>query len=416
MAFSATGFCQKPDMNLTIPPAANLGPEGDFVVMVRDVLEHLYDYAYLQTHPLAGRIQAGKVLTPHERARFLRTMILKTTEEMHPGPVPFRSVRARTYNVLNLHYVEGLTIQEVARELAVSERQCYRDLRKAEEDLAAVLWANHVPAVPEGDEVSREDLVLREAERISPNVEEVDLEAFLDGAVDSIRPLAASKGVRLDEEVGGCAGAVRADRLLARQALVSALSHAVQNAQPNSTVSLTVSGGPGVARLRIHYTAQEDRRGAQEPLVAAQQLVGRFGGEWEMQADASGQTTMAFTLGQRAQTRILVIDDNAGLIELFRRYLSGEDYEVVGARDGQEGIRLAEECRPGIIVLDVMMPQQDGWEVLQRLRAQAPTKEVPIVICSVLNDPELAFSLGAADFLAKPVSRGQLLGALSRCL
>jgi len=62
-----------------------------------------------------------------------------------------------------------------------------------------------------------------------------------------------------------------------------------------------------------------------------------------------------------------------------------------------------------------MMPQQDGWEVLQLLRNRRRTRDIPVLVCSVIDDPELAFSLGAAEFLAKPVKREELLEALERC-
>jgi CheY-like chemotaxis protein len=128
-----------------------------------------------------------------------------------------------------------------------------------------------------------------------------------------------------------------------------------------------------------------------------------------------GEVTLNLTLRQSSHSCVLVIDDNAGLIELLQRYLTGEPYEVMGASDGREGLFLASERRPDVIVLDIMMPQQDGWEVLQRLKTQEKTRDIPVIVCSVLNDPELAFSLGACEFLAKPVTRDRLLTALKRC-
>lgn len=124
---------------------------------------------------------------------------------------------------------------------------------------------------------------------------------------------------------------------------------------------------------------------------------------------------MSFTLGTDSRRTLLVIDDSEGLAELFRRYLTGEDYRLVGAQDVIQGLRLAEEHSPDVIVLDVMMPQQDGWEVLQLLRNRQRTRYIPVLVCSVIDDPELAFSLGAAEFLAKPVKREQLLTALEQC-
>jgi CheY-like chemotaxis protein len=84
----------------------------------------------------------------------------------------------------------------------------------------------------------------------------------------------------------------------------------------------------------------------------------------------------------------------------------------VAASSGREGLQLAEELSPDAIILDIMMPEIDGWEVLQTLRMRARTAATPIIICSVVNDPELAYSLGVSLFIPKPVSRDKILTAL----
>ena len=98
----------------------------------------------------------------------------------------------------------------------------------------------------------------------------------------------------------------------------------------------------------------------------------------------------------------------------MERYLTDRPCRVVAALSGREGLRLAQELQPDAIILDVMMPEMDGWELLQRLRTSPRTSNIPIIICSVFNDPELAYSLGASLFLPKPVSRDDVLGALSQ--
>ena len=85
---------------------------------------------------------------------------------------------------------------------------------------------------------------------------------------------------------------------------------------------------------------------------------------------------------------------------------------MVAATNGRDGIRLAQELVPHAILLDVMMPEIDGWEVLQTLRTNTQTAAIPVVVCSIFNDPDLAYSLGASLVLSKPVSRDAVLGAL----
>ena len=109
---------------------------------------------------------------------------------------------------------------------------------------------------------------------------------------------------------------------------------------------------------------------------------------------------------------VLVIDDNDGLVKLVQRYLTDRDCRVIAATNGEEGLRLAQELLPDAIVLDVMMPEMDGWELLQRLRNRPQTATIPVIICSVISDPELAYSLGAALSLPKPISRRDVMDAL----
>jgi len=409
-----------------------LSGEETFTTQLRDVLAHLYDYPYLQTHPLAMELAPGEHLSARERMRLLRAKILEAVEEMNPGPsVPLRSRHARSYSVLNLHYVEGLMIQEVARELALSERQVYRDLRKAEEELSALIWNHcqravddshdvasphpHTPPPPHPHTPSRAELVLQEADRLPDCVESVSVPVLLDGAMSAVQQLARQRTIHLEWSVVPGLTMVLTNHQIARQALVSTLSHAVRNAQPGTGIDLRAeSDGRGLC-IRIVCVLEERSEGQDMFPPVARHLVRRLGGQSWSQADECGRAHLTFTLRDQGQTTMLVIDDNQGLAELFQRYLTGEEVQLIDARDGPEGLRLAEERTPDVILLDVMMPQQDGWEILQRLKAQESTRYIPVIVCSVLDDPELAYSLGAAGFLAKPVSRTQLLRALSRC-
>jgi CheY-like chemotaxis protein len=110
---------------------------------------------------------------------------------------------------------------------------------------------------------------------------------------------------------------------------------------------------------------------------------------------------------------VLIIDDNHGLVELIERYLTGQPCRVVAAHSGPEGLRIAEEATPAAIILDIMMPQVDGWQVLEELRRRPRTARTPIIICSVFNNPALALSLGATRCLLKPVRRDDMLRALA---
>ena len=103
------------------------------------------------------------------------------------------------------------------------------------------------------------------------------------------------------------------------------------------------------------------------------------------------------------------------MIQLFRRYLAGQPrYRLFEAGSGSEVVERAKSQLLHLIILDVMMPGQDGWELLQILRREPATATIPIMVCSVLNEPQIALALGASDYLTKPVTQDALLLKVER--
>ena len=120
------------------------------------------------------------------------------------------------------------------------------------------------------------------------------------------------------------------------------------------------------------------------------------------------------TLPAGQQTTVLVIDDNVDTLRLLERYLSGTPYAFCRTRDPEEALALAERLMPQVILLDIMLPGIDGWELLGRLREHPQVGQVPVLVCSILPQAKLATTLGAAGYLRKPVSRQALLEALAQ--
>lgn len=105
---------------------------------------------------------------------------------------------------------------------------------------------------------------------------------------------------------------------------------------------------------------------------------------------------------------ILVIDDDSTVRELMKRTLTREGYRCAMAEDGKDGVKMAHELRPDVITLDVMMPEEDGWSVLKKIRASEDLCDTPVVMISMIDDRSKGFSLGATDFLVKPVDQEKL--------
>ena len=127
--------------------------------------------------------------------------------------------------------------------------------------------------------------------------------------------------------------------------------------------------------------------------------------------DTEGQPPEADGPGQGL---VLVVDDDPATRELVARFLERDGFRVAVAADGWEGMEKARALKPRVVLLDVTMPQMDGWSVLRALRGDAELGSTPVVIVTVLNERNLAFSLGATDYLQKPVDWDELHGVMNR--
>lgn len=424
---------------LTDPQRRNgqAGPPESFVKQVKDALEHLYDFPYLQRHPLAHGRESNPEHPRETAGQQVRRELMDAIEALNPGPsVPFRAPHARLYNLLHMHYVEGMTIRETAHELGISMRQTYRDLRHGEESVAAMLWPQRCASVlGESSEESGESMATRlssvqaEVARLETRARSIDVRSLLHYAREAVERMASQRGVDLHLDVPSEPVVVSTDPVVARQVLISTLSQAVQQAQPGILGLRLVApedhygdtkggtkadtGGDDQASIVLSYAPDPSASGTFVVSPVVSQLTERLG--WVVtQEDRSGsERSVALHMAIYGPT-VLVIDDNEGLVELLGRYLTGQACRVMAAASGQAGLRLAQETVPDAIVLDVMMPGMDGWELLQRLRTHPQTANIPVLICSVFNDPDLAYSLGASLFLPKPVSRDDVLAALDR--
>ena len=387
-------------------------PPETLVEQVKEALERLYDLSYLQHHPLAQERATAAGGSAEIAGQRLRGELAAAIESLSPGPaVPFRAPQARLYNLLTLHYVEGITVQEAAHKLGVSRRQAHRDLRRGIEDVAAVLQARRTsrpaPREPRAFQLSS---VQAEMAQLAHRSQSADVCALLQRAREIVERLAAQREISFQAEMPQQPVMLSTDPVVAEQVLVDTLCRAVQQACPR-VFHLTLAAGEAEAVLTLRYFP--DPEVADAPLVSLMvaQLVDRLGWTVGQEDRADGYRVVTLRIAARGPT-ILVIDDNEGLVNLLKRYLTDQACRVVETTDGQEGLRLAQELLPDAVALDVMMPGMHGWDVLQRLRNQPKTASIPVIIISVFNNPELAYSLGASHFLPKPVSRQDVLDAL----
>jgi CheY-like chemotaxis protein len=394
------------------PPGSETPPEA-FIRTVKAALENLYDLPALQRSPLAESLPP--IDRPGESSgQRLRVELLAAIDSLNPGPgTHFRAPHARTFHLLHLHYVEGMTVQETARELGLSERQAYRDLRQGDTTIAALIWAGRSRASrAEGatPPQAKASPPADEMEDLAPKSEIFDLGEVLERAAQAVARLAEQRSVTVTAGRPNEPARVSADPVLARQILTSLLSQAVQQAQPGE-LRVGIAVGYEGSAVKLTYRPEPGLAFAVAAPLA--QLSDRLGWRIEHADEAHGRRMVTVRTGSCGAT-ILIIDDNKGLVELVGRYLSGVACRVQAAALGSIGIEMAQRHTPDAIILDVMMPEMDGWETLQRLKAAPATAAIPVIICSVFSDRELAFSLGASGALSKPVQREDLLDTLQQ--
>ncbi len=194
--------------------------------------------------------------------------------------------------------------------------------------------------------------------------------------------------------------------------------------EPAQAISLSAEAGDQTLILQV--TLEGRREDGAEPDGAAlkaialsteerasARLATMYGAGLDIVETSPNGLTYQITLPAVRPRVVLVVDDNEEVCLLFRRYLTSAGFQPLVARSGAEAVELARSQQLYAITLDLMMSNEDGWDVLQRLTHDPQTSHVPIIVCTVLDHQELSFSLGATGFLKKPVMREDLLRALA---
>lgn len=396
-----------------------------FAEQVKDALLHLYDVAYLPRLELAYALARSESPTWQERAQSLRRVLIQAIERLDPGShISLRARERRSYIILHNRYVRSMQTWEVTEELAISERQYWREHKKALTALADLLWEEYCKRVREpGTHISEEQEIVAQEEAdlmaFHSKTEEVDVTEVVHQIAWTLQEVAQSKGIHLEVDISNLPLLVFADRAIVRQICLNLLSYAF-DATVDEVVSVLLREQSGKTQLMVTTVVQHDREMPPEKmdlrLSVVHRLTGTQKGHADIHEEKSGHWSATVSFPTVQSQPVLVVDDNSAIVNLFKRYLAGSKYRVVGAATGYDALRLVPQVRPVAITLDVMMPSQDGWETLQALKAMPELQDRPVIVCSILDEPELAYSLGADDFIRKPISQAMLLQTLDRWL
>jgi signal transduction histidine kinase/CheY-like chemotaxis protein len=292
------------------------------------------------------------------------------------------------------------------------------------------------------------DLSKIEAGKMELYLEEVDLGALVEEVRSIIQPLAAANANRLEIICPAGLGTFRTDRTKLKQSLLNLLSNAGKFTHEGQ-IKLEVQSGNGeisfiVGDTGIGMTEEQQGRLFQAFSQADVSTTRRYGGTGLglaitkhfcemlggsiavesvpgkgstftiMLPDRGHALTAAAVIPEGAEHAplVMVVDDDPNGRDLLAATVRRERYRVIEAMDGETALALAREWHPDVITLDVLMPRMDGWAVLTALKSDPELAKIPIIIVTVLEDRGIAVSLGAAEFLTKPVDRARLAATL----
>ncbi len=303
------------------------------------------------------------------------------------------------------------------------------------------------------------DLSKIEAGRMDLYLETTGVQALVNEVIAVVKPLAEKNRNSLETDIAANVGSMHTDQTKVRQSLYNLLSNACKFTENGSvtvqvrretvnhaeTILLVVADtGVGMTAEEINrifepFTqadASTSRRfgGTGLGLTLSRRFVQMMGGEIAVESKpnagsrfsirlpanlagsmpAPSQPPSAAAPQEAAEGVVLVIDDEPAIHDLLGRTLAKHGFKVESARSGEEGLRLARKIRPIAITLDVMMPGMDGWTVLSALKLDPELCDIPVLMLTIVDNENVGYALGAADYLTKPLNRDRLLAILSR--
>ena len=295
------------------------------------------------------------------------------------------------------------------------------------------------------------DLSKIEAGKMELSPEEIDLHDIIKGVMSTAIALVKDRRVELHQDVPAVLPRISADSRRIRQVILNLVSNAAKftdkgqigvrvAVHPHEVAIAVFDTGMGIPLDKLEHVFEEFTQvdasttrkagGSGLGLAISRRFVEMHRGRIWVDSQLSVGSTFTFTLPlerpaepQPAATLperdagkklILSIDDDPGVVTLYKRYLEKQGYQVIGLNDPLQAVPEAKRLQPFAITLDVLMPDRDGWSVLAELKSTRETSRTPIIVCSIIEDESKGFSLGAADYLVKPITEGELLRTLDR--
>lgn len=292
------------------------------------------------------------------------------------------------------------------------------------------------------------DLAKIEAGKMELAFDEVNISDLAHSVLSTMSGLIKDKPIEMKQHIEANLPTVRADAIRVRQVMINLLSNAAKFTEEGA-ITVTVAPfkvdgknqvrisvtdtGPGIsikdqeklfqAFSQVDASPTRKSGGTGLGLSICQQLITMHGGKIWVESEVEKGSTFHFTLplyhkdeeiSTDGNKLILTIDDDMQVIGLYERYLNPQGYQVVPLTEPTRAVEFAKRFKPFAITLDIMMPGTDGWTVLDALKADPEARTIPVIICSIVEDIERGFHLGASDYLVKPILEEDIVNALDR--
>jgi PAS domain S-box-containing protein len=294
------------------------------------------------------------------------------------------------------------------------------------------------------------DLSKIEAGKMELAFDEVNISDITTSVLSNMSGLVKDKPIQLQRSIQPNLPTVKADAIRIRQVMINLLSNAAKFTDEGTvTVEVALKPGPG-GRNEVNVSvtdtgpgiAPSDQAKLFQPfsqvddsptrktggtglgLSICQHIVNMHGGKIWVESEIGKGSTFHFTLPlfrkeQEYATAggnkvVLAIDDDMQVIGLYERYLNPQGYQVIPLTNPSQAVERVKQIKPFAVTLDIMMPGVDGWQVLDNLKGDPDTRNIPVIICSIVEELEKGFNLGATDYLVKPILQEDLVNALDR--